>query len=441
MDKFLSIFLFKASNQESNKIVNNSENITKTRNRSATQTENKLPKIVTPISRKNSTTDDLSITKFEYKERKTLKYFKEQNFSRENYSYNMLSSINCWPDEILLYLEILRLAYLDFINFYNLNANMFDVAIKNAAYFMFQSNYSKLPNIAAYIKYGDYKIPNNYWIHVVNEDNCYMHELEDRVRSPNEHKHYLLFKALKELIELVPIKDDDNILKKEYEDLIKIFISIYHLKNAYAIVDDICRNILDACIKNNDVELSLQKIFKDIIVDINTVILYYSRKSNDQHLINSIYIFQNIILHGLYTTTQFQFVFNLRRTDINNDQTNNLTPFTSPEYNLLFKNDTISNIEYVYTYFLKILNTKNYKNKIISEINDFEIIQKEINKLNLERPSIAIKHERLISDNTNNIIDLKQNINKNDKYKIDVLVTPRKYVDLDYNPNGTLIKK
>ena len=347
-----------------------------------------------------------------------ISYFKSLDLSRKNFKYEILKQVGWWPDEILTFLEILNISYLEFINDYMNTSDIFDTAIRNTIFFMHQKKYNKQSDIRRYLKHGNYEIRDNYLNQVLSEDNCYMYELEDRERSPNEEKHYLLFKALQQILKSVPISDGDTILKSEYEMLIRKYVMVYKLKNAYAVLDDHLRKILNEMINGETYHEKLSGLIEGLLEDVMAEILPHFIIVNDNKIYDKINIYRDILLFALHKTLQFDHVFNL--------EDNLLSPFGNDKYKVLFSDNTTGRIQYVYGYYLNILSEKEKKNQIIESNEDFnDIIHKIKTETSTEKiisPRYSPRSVSLSSKNSKQIFIVSPeelNINRKITKKID----------------------
>lgn len=316
---------------------------------------------------------------------KSRNYFRTQNLARSRFSHTTVAKIGWWPDEMLLMIEILLLAYNEFIDIYRSSSLSFDVAIRTAAFFMTQKKYSNIPEIAKFLVHGDYRIPDNYLSIVIAEDNCYVREVEEHARSPNEHKHYLFVTALVALLRESPIVEGELILKKEHEEQLAHYVMIYKLKNMYAITDDILRTALSACLQRPvarntnidaigdsvDIGISLYTTFTDLLVDLDENILIHLRNHHDDQLFTKIHIFRDLLLHTHHATKLFNHVFNFRRLDDNHGE------FLLPSGSL--DADTTKRLEHLYKFYLHQVKVRDIKMNIVSGKGNFETMSTEIN--------------------------------------------------------------
>lgn len=312
---------------------------------------------------------------------KSTSFFRSQDLSRARFSYEILSETSWWPDEILLFLEILHVAYTDFINTYLANGSMFDLPIKKATYFMFLGCYQKYSDISRYVSQGDYRINDSYLNQVVHEDNCYMYELESRPRSINEGKHFLLTQALEKLMSLAPISEGDQLLGKENEQVVSIFLCVYNLRTIYCTTDSLLRSHLVSLLKGRSpIGGSLILYFRDILEDIEGKLLSQMKLYYDATLFNNICIFRDLILFARYATAQFHHVFSFKRQF--DENVGRLSPLTYTE-------ESMKRIEHIYHYHA----ARVARNKAVSEViaADKSVISSVAEK---DQESTAVKTPR-----------------------------------------------
>nr|QBK90286.1 MAG: hypothetical protein LCPAC102_01990 [Pithovirus LCPAC102] len=331
----------------------------------------------------------------------TYSYLRYQNYDRSLFSYKLLSSIGWWPDEIIKFIEIFRLAYVEFIQSFSNKASIFDTPIRNAIFFMTQRKYSKRSIISKFIKNKSNNIEDNYLNLVIQEDNCYMDEYEDRNRSSTENKHYLLLRAIQELLTLSPIEYEDYKLKKEYEDKLKVFIIIYELKNMYAMIDNILRSSLCTFLECDDEgpTINLTILFDGFINEtIDTKLLKYIRSCENnkkkymKNIFNSSYLFRDLILYGLYKSIQFRDVFDIH---ISYEK---LSEFNEVKYINIFTMTVIHRIEYIYKSFLDKLNYQKTRQQLILNGDTFTELMKNKNINDINIP-ISPKYTREYQNN------------------------------------------
>nr|QBK90004.1 MAG: hypothetical protein LCPAC101_02890 [Pithovirus LCPAC101] len=322
---------------------------------------------------------------------KDLETLRLQNYDRRNFNYDKLSMAGWWPDEILKFTEINRMSYIDFMQIFNNKSNMFDTPIRNAIYFMVQVPYCDDDDIKKFISHRTTDISDNYWNKVVDEDNCYMDGLESRLRSKNEYQHYYLLHALTKLLSYDNIRVDDLVLKEEYIKKIKIFIAIYNLKNIYSMLDDILRNILKGCIQEESIDLYLPLILYDTYFDLDRSVLTHARDTKDNDLLNRSYLYRDFILYGIYKTVQFSFVYSHHNDFVINNKLsqlkdNHMNPFQYEKYKLIFKEEDIERIEYIYLSLNNKIIGKQKKDRLIMENVDFaELLEQNENHMTKSR--------------------------------------------------------
>lgn len=356
-----------------------------------------------------------------------ISYIEKQDLSRSNFSIRVISEIGWWPDEMLVYIEINRLIYINFMQPYLNNPSIFDNSLRNIMYFMNQKPYSKDDYINKFIKSGQTNIPDNYWLNIVNEDNCYMGEYEDRARSKNtEAKHFNLLKAVMKILEYKKIEYDGLTLKDEYITKLYIYVSIYLMKNMMAMIDEILRKLIISALENKLIEFHLPDIFISLVNDeIKNKILNYAKKSKDKDLLNSVYLLKDILLYASYSTIQFDHIFNGKKIFKNGyiNKNSNLSPFstdTNKKYIKYFKDNNIKRINCVYQIYVEKLAQKKNKDQLVLKSSDnFEILLKESSEvqrhISSPRYTNVKKGTRNISlingknYNINNILDYNMN--------------------------------
>lgn len=304
----------------------------------------------------------------------TISYFEKQDLSRSRFDYDTLVDVLWWPDLILTFLKINRLAYIEFIHSYTSRSQIFDKPLREAVYYMQHRKYCKLPEISAYIKLDDMNIPDHYLIKVVNEDNCYMHELEERHRSPNENKHYLLIKGLMKLITLGPIGDESSLLDKESEKLVRIFLLVYKIKNQYAVVDDTLRKILKSALQGFKLMMMLPKYFREMITELDETVKSVLRSFRDDRLYTKIYIFRDLLIYAYQQTSEFERVF----TGTKNES---------------FSPEDIRRAECIYQYYHKLLTDRQTKSTIIQQNRDFEVIRSKLGGTKSKSPKYTSRYD------------------------------------------------
>lgn len=289
----------------------------------------------------------------------TIGYFERQDLSRSQFSYDTLVDILWWPDLILTFLKINRLAYIEFIHSYTSQDEIFDKPLREAVYYMIHRNYCEIPEISAFIKLDDSGIPDHYLNRVVNEDNCYMHEIEERHRSPNEKKHYLLIKALMKLMSLAPIGDESSNLDKESEKQVRIFLLIYKIKNQYAVVDNALRKILSSALEKFTSGLMLPCFLRDLIGELDDFVETIFKSFHDDNLYTKIYTFRDLLIYACQQTSDFERIF-------------------SGVKHKSFSQEDLQRADSIYQYYHKLLSDRQAKSVIIEQNKDFEVIRSKL---------------------------------------------------------------
>lgn len=309
---------------------------------------------------------------------KSLEAFRRADLSRGRFTYAQLAGINWWPDEILRLLEILFVTYNEFINLYRSDTGTFDNAIRNAIYFMNQKKYNKTSNISKFVNYGDFKVADGYLAVVIAEDNCHMRESDDRKRSSNEYKHHLLVKALETLLTLSPIKDGELSLKPEYERLLHLFLTIYNLKNLYAVTDDTLRTVLLASLDNTSLDIDLNDYFTTITKDLSQLVLSHLSQYHDEDLFNSAHTFRDLMFYGALSSQQFKHTFH-RLSSVSPQ----IRPSLSPEND----EETIKRVEYVTKFYLNVVSARVLKQSILLDSGRFDDVMTTLDAATAKRPS------------------------------------------------------
>jgi hypothetical protein len=265
----------------------------------------------------------------------TLRELSMIDTSREQFTYDDMVEFGIWPDQCLEFLQVNQSSYLEFSSVYGEISDMFDFVLRKAvsqmkhlidvmekgtlmregdgpaheekgpaheekgpaqkekepaqkekepaqkekepAHEEKESNSRPLfPAIREYLQSPDQEIESNYWEHLCGEDNCYMQELEDHVRSPKENHHYLLIKAVREY--LAALYDDnvssDRVKMRSSNDFsLIIYNAMFDLRQAHCLVDDLPRRALIAVLNKNDetrVEIMFEAVFQGMIQELQT---------------------------------------------------------------------------------------------------------------------------------------------------------------------------
>lgn len=309
---------------------------------------------------------------------RSIEYFKTKDLSRSAVKPNILNSILWWPDEILTFLEVLRVAYLDLDGTYVSTADIFDTPIRTAIFFMNQKKYNQLPAIKKYLSspyYGG--IPDNYLMYMIRESNCYMGSVDDRTRAAGDEKYHLLAGALNTLLTKSPISDGDAVLKPEYETLLRTYSVFYSLKNMYAMTDDMLRSLLNEYVNGEAIALSLPDYFNDTLGDITVRLFVHLDRIKDDKIFNKVYTFRDLISYALYSTKMFQYTYT------GTSRTNkDMTPFPNDK---TFSRAVLDRLRYVYKYFLDVVDEHNIKAQIIADKADFEGAMRELDKRKVDQ--------------------------------------------------------
>ncbi len=254
----------------------------------------------------------------------SLSYLKYKNYDRKLFTYDQLLDTSWWPDQILKFIEVCKITYIEFIQYFQNKASMFDTPLRNAIFFMSQKKYHKdHKEISDFIKHHMMTINDNYLISIIQEDNCFMDEYEDHLRSKNEAKHYSLLNAVIKLLTIYPIEYGGKQFKEKHKIILHIYVVIYKLKNMYAMMDDMLRQILRSFLIKESIHLHLPTIFETYIMhDIETQIMNHLKecdfqdKKYDQieeeykQLFRHVHKFKDLLLYALYQTLEFSSVFN-----------------------------------------------------------------------------------------------------------------------------------
>ena len=112
-----------------------------------------------------------------------------QDLTRSNFKYEKLVELGWWPDKLLKFIQVNRLAYLDVMHLYDKYTSLFDRPLRIFIAWV-KANNKLPPDLAASRKTlmtikGNI-IPDRYWNHVLHEDNCYMYQFEEHERHEDE---------------------------------------------------------------------------------------------------------------------------------------------------------------------------------------------------------------------------------------------------------------
>jgi hypothetical protein len=303
-----------------------------------------------------------SDNKEEPTDEKSSAFFKTQKLERTNFDISILSKAKWWPDEMVAFLDILKLGYIDFISKFEMTEE-FDQPIKNSIYYMVHGPYSRYEEIARFVQHNEHSIPNRYVSAMVAEDNCRMYDLEVRPRSSHEQKHYLLFNALAELMKHTPISYGKFVMDAKDESAIKRYMAVFNLRKYYAAADDVLRTVIQSIVTVSDVLLDVHLILEELLVDFEETMIPQLRHTGDK-LFNKILIFYDLLSYAVMRMKQCDIVFN----------GTSLQDTTSPSPRLL----------YVYNYFKELTNSQSKKVEESSIGNIFGDMTKSVSKLNEE---------------------------------------------------------
>lgn len=239
---------------------------------------------------------------------KSTKYFKSQDLSRSQFDTSLILELKWWPDEIVAFLDVLERGYIDFISCFE-SSDSFDEPLRNVIFYMMQKTYSKYPDIGRFVRHNDHSIPDRYVSVMVAEDNCRMYDLEVRERSKNEQKHYLLVKALTEILQYTPIHHDRYKLEAKQETALRGYLIIYTTRKCYAAVDDLLRSILHSVMRESHPIIDLLDILEDLASEFQEMINKQIRYI-DEKLFNKVFILQDLLNYAIRRIKQCNAVFN-----------------------------------------------------------------------------------------------------------------------------------
>ena len=351
---------------------------------------------------------------------------KKRNYDRRKFTYDTLNYVEWWPDKIMEYIDVLRIAYVNFIQSFSNKASLFDTPLRNSIYFMSQYKYSEIKEISDFIKNHNTSICDKYLNVVIHEDNCYMDGLEDRFRMPDEKKHAALLKAVEKLLSLEPIEHNGIMMDPDYIILLRIYIVIYDLKNNYAKLDSILRNSLMLCLTNEHAGPGLSFTFLTILEgQIDNGILLQLRKCKNikkhfNKIFNCTYLFRDLILYGLYKTLQFKDIFD-------QNDTYRTTIFLNNNYKKIYTDDVIERLEIIYDRYVKKLNSRNQQNKLLLNNSDFEDLIKK-KQYDISEMEVTPKYS------------LKKSIGTSEKFPIFTVDDKDKYEDDTWRSNKQMKK-
>lgn len=274
---------------------------------------------------------------------------KKYNLTKPNFSVVRVRELKLWPDDLLKFIQVNRLAYLDLMQTYSDYSNKFDESILNiVSYFKTQKN---IKEVNEFLKIQRRKIPNNYWTALTDESNCYMYQIEgeDRERSSEENKHYRLLRAIRKCI------------SNGYDDpLLKGLLILFDLRQAHSQVDEFVRKLLFEFIENHDVVFDIYFILSEMKDEMNEQLLNYS-DCNDEELITKLKYFIDILGYICYKMLIFEETF----------QDN---PKNFDEVLLEYTPTKLKSIGYVYTYFWERVESKDKQTILFKSGSGFNTI-------------------------------------------------------------------
>lgn len=348
MDRFLGLFKVSDASKTSTEVLSRQR-----RSRTLPETDSELDEV-----------------------RATLQFLKKQDLSRRRFTYEQILDIGIWPDKILRYVEILRLSYLEFMNYYSSNASMFDDAIKSAIFFMQQGKYKDIKDIDSFNESGGLPILDDYFNIVKMEDNCYMSEIEDddRKRSKLEGKHYLLFRALVALLSTTSTSHiiyDQFYLKEEHVRSIRIYVSVYDLKIRYAVVDETLRKVLKAILQGDTLSpgIILSQFLMDTRNENMIFVEPYIKRTLDDNLLTYLYTFIDLLSFIVYESLQLKYIL----TSIDND-----TFFDYTSDDIYLTSSVIERIQKAYANFNSRLKEAEQRNSILLRTDSFTDLLKDV---------------------------------------------------------------
>jgi len=364
---------------------------------------------------------------------------KNEKLDRARFKISDIATIGWWPDEMIKFIEVIRLMYRSFIQSIPKKPDKFDIPLRNAILFMNQDPYCKNNEIKKYIFHHSTIIRENYWTKVMEEDNCLMDDYEDRFRSSKklEDKHYLLFRACTQLLQYPDISYGDVKIKDEYIKDLYVYVSLYKIKIMLPVLDEAFRKLIRGLLDNDLREIQIPELLGKIIMIDYTEILNFALKSKNNDVINNVYIIHDILLYGLYRSTQVHFVFNSQKSTFNPYNMNSHTSLNIfslyEDYKKIFDTHVINRISYVYNVYVQRLEN-GYKNvKLIIKTNDFNTLIQSSNGITKNR-TITPRY-MVTTTNDTEILLINNQLKSNDINKIDA---HRKYRSSSAN---NIIKK
>lgn len=299
----------------------------------------------------------------------------KMDYSRDKFSYQHLINIGMWPDRILQFIQINRLAYIDVMHLHHKYSKMFDKPLRDFVKWLratkssHSTKFTELKN--SFLNYEDTKISNAYWDQVLREDNCYMYQLEEESakRSSNEDKHYKLFKLVK--LALTEDLYDDNRLK--------VYVALYDLRGGHARVDDYYRKSLYNFMTDKDFSTDIEIIPFELPEELEVYIGLCSQ-AKDEDILTKLAMFRNILRYFGYQILSFKQVFLNKEIDVFEDL-------------LDVKREEIKESSYTYKYFWEKIENKDVQDKLIiigSSVETILNIQQVQKRKRLQTPSYTV---------------------------------------------------
>jgi len=297
-----------------------------------------------------------------------------RNLDRSQFSYERLTKLCCWPDQLLQFIQINRLAYIDIMHLHNKYATLFDEPLRSFITWLRvgKINNEKLKALKEdFFKNEDTSIPDRYWVSVLHEDNCYMYQLEEAsaTRSPNEDKHYKLFKLAK-LASVERLYEDPNI---------SVYVALYDLRGGHARVDDYFRRCLHYFLDNSEFMPDIETIPFELPKELDEYIELCS-ETDDHDIINRLAFFRNILRYLSYQILSFKQVFVNRNVDVYEDF-------------LAINMNQIKEATYTYKYFWERIENKDVQDELLlisSTVDTIINIKRIQQRKRLQTPSYTV---------------------------------------------------
>lgn len=268
-----------------------------------------------------------------------------KDLSRDKFNHSLLCNMGWWPDEIYTFIQILKFSYEDFIASYIGDASIFDEPLRRVIYFTTQKKYIKITEISKFAKSGNFQIPDDYLNHIINAD-------PNNFESATVHQN--LIDALEKLLSIGNISEGDIVLKKESEDLIRIFVSIYRIIKSYHHINNTLIIIIKAASRLFKLDINLITILEETLSELEGKVFIHFRTIHDKKLFNMACIYRDLLLFGLSQSTQFDFIMNYTHSS-EYAVLDKLSPLNNHP---IFTAESMTRIQYAYKYYL----TKIYVN-------------------------------------------------------------------------------